>query len=73
LVEPPQQSTFMLRPLWPADVSRDDVIEQAFARVIRRLLLERPALTAGDLLNAMKAFEGRGAGPRRRRSRDAAA
>jgi hypothetical protein len=34
---------------------------------------ERPALTAGDLLDAMKAFEGRGAGPRRRRSRDAAA
>jgi hypothetical protein len=31
LVEPPQQSTFMLRPLWSADVSRDDVIEQAFA------------------------------------------
>jgi hypothetical protein len=43
------------------------------SRVIRRVFSERPALTAGDLLDAMKAFEGRGAGPRRRRSRDAAA
>ena len=47
--------------------------KESFSRVIRRVLSERPALTAGDLLDAMKAFEGRGAGPRRRRSRDAAA
>jgi hypothetical protein len=46
--------------------------KESFSRVIRRVLSERPALTAGDLLDAMKAFEGRGAGPRRRRSRDAA-
>ncbi len=42
--------------------------KESFSRVIRRVLSERPALTAGDLLDAMKAFEGRGAGPRRRRS-----
>jgi hypothetical protein len=47
--------------------------KESFSRVIRRVLSERPALTAGDLLDAMKAFEGRGAGPRRRLSRDAAA
>ena len=47
--------------------------KESFSRVIRRVLSERPALTAGDLLDAMKAFEGRGAGPRRRRSSDAAA
>jgi predicted CopG family antitoxin len=47
--------------------------KESFSRVIRRVLTERPALTAGDLLEAMKAFEGSGAGPRRRRSRDAAA
>ena len=36
--------------------------KESFSRVIRRVLSERPALTAGDLLDAMKAFEGRGAG-----------
>lgn len=47
--------------------------KESFSRVIRRILTERPALTAGDLLEAMKAFEGKGAGPRRRRERNAAA
>ena len=47
--------------------------KEAFSRVIRRVLSERPALTAGDLLAAMKAFEGKGAGARRRRERNAAA
>jgi predicted CopG family antitoxin len=47
--------------------------KESFSRVIRRVLSERPALSAGDLLDAMKAFEGRGAGPRRHRSRDPAA
>ena len=46
--------------------------KESFSRVIRRVLSERPARTAGDLLDAMKAFEGRGAGRRPRRSRDAA-
>ena len=47
--------------------------KESFSRVIRRVLSERPALTAGDLLEAMEAFQGKGAGPRRRRDRNAAA
>jgi predicted CopG family antitoxin len=48
--------------------------KESFSRVIRRVLTERPALTAGDLLAAMQAFEGKGAGARRgRRDRNAAA
>lgn len=38
---------------------------ESSSRAIRRLLAERPALTAGDLLDAMQDFKGRGAGPRR--------
>ena len=45
---------------------------ESFSRVIRRLFAERPALTAGELVEAMTSFEGRGAGPRRR-ARHAAA
>ncbi len=47
--------------------------KESFSRVIRRVLSERPALTAGDLLAATKAFEDKGAGPRRKRERNAAA
>jgi predicted CopG family antitoxin len=47
--------------------------KESFSRVIRRVLSERPALTAGDVLDAMKAFQGKGAGPRRKRSRHVAA
>ena len=46
---------------------------ESFSRVIRRLFAERPTLTAGELLDAMEAFEGKGAGPRRKRARHAAA
>lgn len=46
---------------------------ESFSRVIRRLFAERPTLTAGELLDEMKSFEGRGAGPRRKRARHAAA
>jgi hypothetical protein len=41
---------------------------ESFSRVIRRLFAERPALTAGDLLDGMESFKGKGAGPRRKRS-----
>ena len=34
----------------------------------RRLFAERPALTAGELLDVMQEFKGKGAGPRRKRS-----
>lgn len=47
--------------------------KESFSRVIRRLFAERPSLTAGELLDAMRSFEGKGAGPRRNRSRHAAA
>ena len=40
---------------------------ESFSRVIRRLFAERPALTAGDLLDVMQEFKGKGAGPRRKR------
>lgn len=46
---------------------------ESFSRVIRRLFAERPTLTAGELLEAMKSFEGKGAGSRRKRVRHAAA
>jgi predicted CopG family antitoxin len=39
---------------------------ESFSRVIRRLFAERPALTAGELLDAIPAFNGKGAGPRRK-------
>ena len=43
-----------------------------FSKVIRRLVQECPALTAGELEEAMKPFEGKGAGPRRVKRRAAA-
>jgi predicted CopG family antitoxin len=46
---------------------------ESFSRVIRRLFAERPTLTAGELLEAMKGFEGKGAGSRRKRTRQHAA
>ena len=36
---------------------------ESFSRVIRRLFAERPALTAGELLDVMQSFKGKGAGP----------
>lgn len=41
---------------------------ESFSRVIRRLFAERPALTAGELLDVMQEFQGKGAGLRRKRS-----
>ncbi|HWW19246.1 MAG TPA: antitoxin VapB family protein [Steroidobacteraceae bacterium] len=38
---------------------------ESFSRVIRRLFAERPALTAGELLDAMEPYKGKGAGRRR--------
>lgn len=40
---------------------------ESFSRVIRRLFAERPALTAGELLDVMQDFKGKGAGQRRKR------
>ena len=38
---------------------------ESFSQVVRRLFAERPVLTAGELLEAMKPFAGKGAGKRR--------
>lgn len=45
-----------------------DGATESFSRVIRRLFAERPALTAGELLEVMQEFNGKGAGPRRKRT-----
>ncbi|HTV77237.1 MAG TPA: hypothetical protein VMF03_03210 [Steroidobacteraceae bacterium] len=37
-----------------------------------KTIIRRPAKTAGELLDALKAFEGKGADPRRKRDRKAA-
>jgi predicted CopG family antitoxin len=47
--------------------------KESFTRVLRRLFAERPALTAGEVLEATAPLKGRGAGPRRKRSRRAGA
>ena len=38
---------------------------ESFSQVVRRLFAERPVLTAGELAETMKSFEGKGAGKRR--------
>ncbi len=38
---------------------------ESFSQVVRRLTAERPALTAGELEEAMAPFVGKGAGKRR--------
>src|ERR1700733_5796032 len=40
---------------------------ESFSRVIRRLFAERPALTAGDLLEGLEEVIAEWAGPRRKR------
>ena len=40
---------------------------ESFSEVIRRLIAERSALAAGDLLDVMQEFRGKGAGARRKR------
>lgn len=40
---------------------------ESFSEVVRRLVAERPAHTAGELLDALQPFEGVGAGRKRRR------
>jgi predicted CopG family antitoxin len=40
---------------------------ESFSQVVRRLVNERPARTAGELLSALEPLEGQGAGRKRRR------
>jgi predicted CopG family antitoxin len=41
---------------------------ESFSQLVRRLVNERPAHTAGELLEALQPFEGVGAGRKRRRA-----
>ncbi|AHF92300.1 hypothetical protein OpiT1DRAFT_05835 [Opitutaceae bacterium TAV1] len=40
---------------------------ESFSQVVRRLVTDRPALTAEELIEALQPFEGKGAGKKRRR------
>lgn len=48
-------------------LKREKLARESFSQAVRRIVRERPALTAGELEQVMQAFEGRGAGPRRAR------
>lgn len=48
-------------------LKREKQGRESFSQVVRRLVTERPALTAGELLDALKPLEGVGAGRKRRR------
>jgi hypothetical protein len=45
-------------------LAKEKRARESFSQVVRRLVNERPALTAGELEEALKPFEGVGAGPR---------
>ena len=53
-------------------LKREKQPKESFSQAVRRIIRDRPALTAGELEEAMKAFEGYGAGPRRKKRRAAA-
>ncbi len=46
---------------------REKQRRESFSQVVRRLVTDRPALTAGELLAALQPLEGVGAGRKRRR------
>ncbi len=51
---------------------REKQRRESFSQVVRRLITDRPALTAGELLAALQPLEGVGAGRKQRRRRAAA-
>jgi predicted CopG family antitoxin len=53
-------------------LKREKKPRESFSQVVRRMARERPALTAAELLEATRVFEGKGAGKRRRRRHAAA-
>ena len=53
-------------------LKREKQPKESFSQVVRRIIRDRPALTAGELEEAMKPLRGYGAGPRRK-TRHAAA
>jgi predicted CopG family antitoxin len=50
-------------------LKREKQPRESFSQAVRRIVRERPALTAGELEEAMKIFEGHGAGPKRAKRR----
>jgi predicted CopG family antitoxin len=53
-------------------LKREKQPKESFSQVVRRIIRDRPALTAGELEEAMKPLRGYGAGPRRKARRAAA-
>jgi len=48
-------------------LKREKQSRESFSQVVRRLVTDRPAHTAGELLEALQPFAGVGAGRKRRR------
>ncbi|MDR1010286.1 MAG: antitoxin VapB family protein [Opitutaceae bacterium] len=48
-------------------LAKEKRAHESFSQVVRRIADERPALTTDELLEALKPFEGKGAGKKRRR------
>jgi hypothetical protein len=48
-------------------LKREKQKRESFSQVVRRIVTDRPALTAGELLVALQPLEGAGAGRKRRR------
>jgi hypothetical protein len=53
-------------------LKREKQAKESFSQAVRRIIRDRPALTAGELEEAMKPFLGYGAGPKRKKRRAAA-
>ena len=48
-------------------LKKEKQARESFSQTVRRIIRDRPALTAGELEEAMKPLLGHGAGPRRRK------
>jgi predicted CopG family antitoxin len=53
-------------------LKREKLGRESFSQAVRRIVSDRPALTAGELEDAMKPILGYGAGPKRKKRRVAA-
>ncbi len=53
-------------------LKREKLGRESFSQAVRRIINDRPALTAGELEEAMKPLIGYGAGPKRKKRRAAA-
>ncbi len=53
-------------------LKKEKQAKESFSQTVRRIIRDRPALTAGELEETMKPLVGYGAGPKRRKRRVAA-